>query len=106
MKNHQDSFGLKLEDVQIKQLDRYYEIVLENNDVLHLVAPCTAETFAKRHILESLMLLEYLPKGTRFADIGTGAGLPAIPCLISRDDMKGTLIESSLKKGVYLIETV
>ena len=71
-----------------------------------LVAPSSAEEFAIRHILESLTVLEFLPENARFADVGTGAGLPAIPCLIVREDLRGVLIESKLKKSNFLRETL
>jgi 16S rRNA (guanine527-N7)-methyltransferase len=38
--------------------------------------------------------------------VGSGAGLPIIPCLIMRDDLRATLIESSQKKAVFLRETL
>jgi 16S rRNA (guanine527-N7)-methyltransferase len=59
-----------------------------------------------RHILESLTLLEFLPRNAKFADVGTGAGLPSIPCLIAREDLRGVLIESKLKKAVFLEEVL
>ena len=70
------------------------------------VAPCSAEEFAVRHILESLTVLEFLPENARFADVGTGAGIPAIPCLLVRQDLRGVLIESKLKKAGFLRETL
>lgn len=106
VKKHQSEFGLNLADEKISAFADYYEIVLENNEFLHLVAPSSAEEFAIRHILESLTILKFLPKKASFADVGTGAGLPAIPCLIARDDLKGFLIESKLKKGNYLREAL
>ena len=60
------------------------------------------EEFAVRHILESLTMLEYLPKGSRFADVGTGGGLPSIPCLLVRGDLRAVLIESKEKKARFL----
>jgi 16S rRNA (guanine527-N7)-methyltransferase len=39
-------------------------------------------------------------------DVGSGAGLPIIPCLIMRDDLRATLIESSQKKVVFLREAL
>jgi 16S rRNA (guanine527-N7)-methyltransferase len=39
-------------------------------------------------------------------DVGSGAGLPTIPCLLVRDDLRATLIESSQKKGVFLREAL
>src|SRR5690606_2578236 len=37
---------------------------------------------------------------------GTGAGLPAIPCLLVREDLSADLIESKEKKARYLTEAV
>jgi len=104
IKHHQTTFGQNLPDKKISLLHDYYQLVQANNEILHLVAPCSAEEFAIRHILESLTLLEHLPKYAKFADIGTGAGLPSIPCLIVRNDLKAYLIESKPKKTTFLAE--
>ncbi len=84
----------------------YYEQVLAWNPRLHLVAPCSPAEFATRHILESLTLLTYLPHGARVTDVGSGAGLPVLPCLILRPDIEATLIEASPKKAVFLREAL
>ena len=104
IKRNQEAFGLELPDTTIGRLADYFELVQKHNPLLHLVAPCSPEEFATRHILESLTLVEFLPAGARFADVGTGAGLPAIPCLIVRDDLHAVLIESKEKKGKFLDE--
>jgi 16S rRNA (guanine527-N7)-methyltransferase len=106
IKFHQNAFGVDLSDEKISALDSYYQLIQQYNDILHLVAPCEAEEFATRHILESLVLLEFLPLNAKFADIGTGAGLPSIPCLIVREDLRGVLIESKAKKTNFLIDAV
>ena len=98
------SFDLDLPAETVKQLGEYYSLLTRWNDRLHLVAPCTPEEFAVRHVLESLMLLNYLPPNATVADVGSGGGLPIIPCLIARPDLKATLIESSQKKSVFLRE--
>ena len=103
---HQSVFGLDLTDETINRLAAFYEIVGEHNQMLHLVAPCTPEEFAIRHILESLVLLEYLSENAKFADVGSGAGLPSIPCLIVRRDLAAVLIESKEKKTRYLEHTL
>lgn len=102
IKTHRSVFGLTISDEKIFTLSRYYKLVQEHNEILHLVAPCSPEEFAVRHILESLTILELLPENSSFADVGTGAGLPSIPCLIVRDDLRGFLIESKLKKVNFL----
>ena len=106
VKKHQHAFGLGLSVDKISALADYYELVQTHSPLLHLVAPSSAEEFAVRHILESLTLLEFLPQNAKFADVGTGAGLPSIPCLIAREDLRGTLIESKVKKAKYLEEVL
>lgn len=98
------SFNLDLPAETIKQLGEYYSLLTRWNDRLHLVAPCSPEEFAVRHVLESLLLLKHLPPNARVADIGSGGGLPIIPCLIAHPDLQATLIESSQKKSVFLRE--
>jgi 16S rRNA (guanine527-N7)-methyltransferase len=98
------SFDLDLPAETVSRLGEYYSLLTRWNDRLHLVAPCSPEEFAVRHILESLMLLKHLPPNARVADIGSGGGLPIIPCLIARPDLHATMIESSQKKSVFLRE--
>ena len=100
------SFDLDLSPETVTQLGEYYSLLTRWNDRLHLVAPCAAEEFAVRHVLESLLLLRYLPSGATVADIGSGGGLPIIPCLIAHPDLEVTLIESSQKKVVFLREAL
>ena len=52
------------------------------------------------------MLLGHLPHEAVVADIGSGAGLPIIPCLIARPDLSAVLIEASPKKAVFLNEAL
>jgi len=99
-------FGVELQPEHIERLISYYELLLKWNPKLHLVAPCSPEEFAVRHILESLTLLKHLPANARVADVGTGAGLPIIPCLLVRDDLHGVLIESSQRKAAFLKEAL
>ncbi|HJU92172.1 MAG TPA: 16S rRNA (guanine(527)-N(7))-methyltransferase RsmG [Pyrinomonadaceae bacterium] len=101
-----ESFDLDLPRETLAQLAAFYSLLTHWNDRLHLVAPCSPEEFATRHVLESLMLLKHLPQDAKIADIGSGAGLPIIPCLLARPDLRATLIESSQKKSVFLREAL
>jgi 16S rRNA (guanine527-N7)-methyltransferase len=106
LESNQEAFGVSLSTEKLFNLTKYYELVQKHNDILHLVAPSPPETFAVRHILESVFAGKFLPKNARFADIGTGAGLPSVPCLIARKDTRGSLIESKLKKVSFLREVL
>src|SRR5216684_2616186 len=99
-------YGIRLDADTLCRLCDYYDVLIAWNPRLHLVAPCSPDEFATRHILESLLLLPHLPQSARVADIGSGAGLPIIPCLIVRPDLNATLIESSQKKAVFLREAL
>lgn len=99
---HQPAFRLELSADVVARLADHFDLVMQHNPLLHLTAPMSVEEFAIRHVLESLTMLEFLPKGTSFVDIGSGAGFPAIPCLIARDDLRATLIESKEKKADFL----
>jgi len=106
LRENQNAFGIALSEENLNNLAVYYEFVQKHNALLHLVAPCSAEEFAVRHVLESLTLLEFLPQKAKFADVGAGAGLPSIPCLIARSDLRGVLIESKEKKTKFLEEAL
>jgi 16S rRNA (guanine527-N7)-methyltransferase len=100
------TYEVKLSPAMLDELGAYYELLLRWNERLHLVAPCSAEEFARRHVLESLTLTKHFTPDASVIDIGSGAGLPIIPCLIVRPDLKTTLIESSQKKSVFLREAL
>jgi len=106
LENQAGSYTIQLSAETIARLVDYYALLSRWNDRLHLVAPCEPEEFATRHLLESLLLLRFLPAGASFVDVGSGAGLPAIPCLIARPDLTTTLLESSQKKSVFLREAI
>src|ERR1044072_4362537 len=101
---HQADVGLQLAAKTVSRLSEYYDRILKHNPLLHLVAPGSVEDFAIRHILESLTLLEYLPENCKFADVGTGAGLPGIPCLLAREDLHGFRLQPKQKKGPFRSE--
>jgi 16S rRNA (guanine527-N7)-methyltransferase len=99
-------FGIELAAEQAELLADYYELLMKWNERLHLTAPCSPQDFAIRHVLESLMLLSHLFPGATVVDVGSGGGLPIIPCLLVRQDLRATLIESSERKTVFLREAL
>lgn len=101
---HAQLFDIHLNAPVITRLREYYELVMHWNTRLHLVGPCSAAEFATRHVLESLLASKYLPEGARVVDVGSGGGLPIVPCLIARPDIRAALVESSKKKAVFLRE--
>src|SRR5215813_5785874 len=91
LSSRMSSYDLALSAETLSQLGEYYRLLTRWNDRLHLVAPCSPEEFATRHVLESLLLLRHLPHSAKIADVGSGGGLPIIPCLIARADLEAAL---------------
>jgi 16S rRNA (guanine527-N7)-methyltransferase len=99
-------YDIELSAEALQQLSAYYQLINTWNPRLHLVAPWSPDEFARRHILESLVLLRHLPPAAKVIDVGSGAGLPIIPCLIARSNLSAVLIESSKRKAVFLREAL
>jgi 16S rRNA (guanine527-N7)-methyltransferase len=97
---------------ETERLAQYLGLVLEANARMNLVSARTAqpEILVERHLIDSLLGLPLLPsaetKTFNVLDIGTGGGFPAIPLLIVRADLRGTLVESTGKKCRFLVEVV
>lgn len=100
------SYGVTLSSEALDLLAKYFEVLSAWNSRLHLVSFQSPEEFATRHVLESLLLLKYLTPGARVADVGSGGGLPLVPCLIARSDLQALLVESSKKKALFLREVL
>ena len=57
-----------------------------------------------KHVLDSLSLQRYL-RGTRLADVGTGAGFPGLPLAIVNPERHFSLIEATGKKARFVFQT-
>jgi 16S rRNA (guanine527-N7)-methyltransferase len=55
----------------------------------------------RKHVLDSLTLQPYL-RGSRIADIGTGAGFPGLPLAIVNPQRRFTLVEATGKKARFV----
>lgn len=94
---------LVLTDAQIILVEQYYAILLEWNQKMNLTKLTEPCDFAVKHIYDSLLCYdERYFAGERVADVGTGAGFPAIPLKIKNDKLKMTLIDSLRKRLDFL----
>jgi 16S rRNA (guanine527-N7)-methyltransferase len=85
-----------------RRLALYGALVLEANRNFNLTGARTPPELAL-HLLDSLSVVPYL-QGP-YVDLGSGAGLPAIPVAIATG-MPLTLIESATKKARFLASTL
>ena len=84
----------------------YYDLLIDWNTRMNLTAITEPEEVVKKHFYDSLAALPYLPDGAKIADVGTGAGFPAIPLLILNPTLKITLVDSLQKRLTFLEEVL
>ena len=94
--------GLELTQSQYDSLVRYTQLLRDWNLRLNLVSRRDTDRILTYHVIDSLAVQRFIPQGMRVCDIGTGAGLPGIPVVLVRPDVKMFLIESSQKKSRFL----
>lgn len=96
--------GINISSYQLNQFKIMTDFMLEYNKNVNLTSITAHRDIFIKHYLDSVMPLTLtdFPEGSTVADVGTGAGFPAIPMLIMRPDLKFTLIDSLAKRTSYL----
>ena len=82
----------------------YYDLLIDWNARMNLTAITEPNEVVKKHFYDSLAALPYLSDGAKAADVGTGAGFPAIPLLIMNPTLRVTLVDSLQKRLTFLEE--
>ncbi|HHY70082.1 MAG TPA: 16S rRNA (guanine(527)-N(7))-methyltransferase RsmG [Thermoanaerobacterales bacterium] len=95
---------IKLTQEKIHQFDEFRTRLLKWNKKVNLTNITKPEDFAKKHIIDSLMLIKYteINNGARIIDVGTGPGIPGLIIKIYRPDIKLSLVESIRKKTEFI----
>ena len=94
---------------ELAALEAYVAFLLERNADVNLVSARAAnpEALASSHLFDALFGLPFLPPpgaASRLLDFGSGGGFPALPLLLVRRDIEGTLVDSVGKKCRFLSE--
>jgi 16S rRNA (guanine527-N7)-methyltransferase len=95
------TLGLELSPEQAAKLIAHLDLVDEWGERMNLTAIREREQQVTKHLLDSLSVASWL-RGTRMADVGSGAGFPGIPLAIIRPQLQFALIESTGKKCRFL----
>lgn len=98
-------YGIELSKIQENQFDKYFSMLIETNKVLNLTAITEENEVLIKHFLDSAIPEKFIPKNSKVIDIGSGAGFPALPLKIVREDLEVTMVDS-LNKRVKFLEEV
>jgi 16S rRNA (guanine527-N7)-methyltransferase len=71
-----------------------------------LIGPREAARVWERHLLNCAVVAEVVPDGARVVDLGSGAGLPGIPLVLTRPDLSVVLVEPLARRVDWLREVV
>ena len=101
--NEVNKFGLETTNDIISKLDKYYQILKEENAKYNLTRIIEEKDVYLKHFYDSLTILKIIEiNNQKICDIGSGAGFPGIVLGICFPQTKITLIESNSKKCNFL----
>jgi 16S rRNA (guanine527-N7)-methyltransferase len=95
------ALGIELSAAEARRLVAHLDLVDEWGTRMNLTAIRDRGQQVTKHLLDSLSVRPHL-RGTRIADVGSGAGFPGIPLAIVEPARRFTLIESTGKKCRFL----
>lgn len=95
--------GLEIDGKTVSALMAYLSELKRWNKAYNLTAVTRDEDIVIKHFLDSALYLPAIEgRGSRVADVGSGAGFPGLVLKILRPGLSMTLIEPSGKKAAFL----
>lgn len=106
-----EALHITYSEQMLERLHKYYEMMVEKNQVMNLTSITEYDDVVVKHWLDSLCFAkEYISadytKRVRLIDIGTGAGFPGIPVKIFFPEIDVVLLDSLNKRIVFLQDVV
>lgn len=103
-----EKLGIEVTDIKLKQLEKYYELLIEYNKVMNLTGITDKEQVYLKHFYDSLTIIKIinLESQETLCDLGSGAGFPGIVLKIFYPNLKITLIDSLNKRINFLNKVI
>ena len=100
--------GIEINDMQLKQLEKYYELLIEWNEKMNLTGITKKEDVYLKHFYDSLTMQKIvnLYDVETLCDVGTGAGFPGLVLKIMFPNLKITLLDALNKRINFLNDVI
>lgn len=104
LKNEVERLDIMLDEKALERFDTFAEMLVDWNTRINLTAITDPFEIVYKHFADSMLALAAVnvPQGASFIDVGTGGGFPGLPLLIARPDLHGVMLDSTLKKLMFV----
>jgi len=93
--------GMALSEESIQAFELFAAELQKWNRKVNLTSICKDADIAVKHIIDSLVFAECVHDGDHVLDIGSGAGIPAIPLKIARPAVRVVSVDAVGKKILF-----
>ena len=103
-----EKINIKITNDQLKQLEEYYNLLIEWNKVMNLTGITEKDEVYLKHFYDSLTITKVIDFNTveNLCDVGTGAGFPGLVIKILFPNLQVTLVDSLNKRINFLNEVI
>jgi 16S rRNA (guanine527-N7)-methyltransferase len=101
--NELKKINIDVTDKKLEQLDKYYKILVSENEKYNLTAITEEKQVYLKHFYDSLTIFKMIElENQTICDIGTGAGFPGMVLKIFFPNLEITLLDATSKKCQFL----
>lgn len=102
------SLGISITAIQLEQLKKYYELLIEYNKVMNLTGITDQKEVYLKHFYDSATLNKVIDLSIQksLCDVGSGAGFPGLVLKILFPNLHVTLVDSLNKRILFLEEVI
>jgi 16S rRNA (guanine527-N7)-methyltransferase len=97
-----EAFRLPVAAEALPLLERFADRLLAWNRKVNLTRITAPDEVAEKHLVDALLLLPAVTGARTLLDVGSGAGIPAVPLACVRRDLDVTCCDSVTKKVAFV----
>lgn len=103
LRQAEELFGISLDQRQITELNAYLTLLRKWSRSINLTTIEKQSEVLQFHFFEAFWVArEFIERGCRLVDVGSGAGFPGMAMRLYRPDLHLTLVEPNYKKTIFL----